>query len=216
MVQSTALRADAGQNVQISTGEPASRSDSGRHRLRSEATAGQLIVGRDAVFLGEITPCDSVLLEGRIEGHLTKCQTIEISGTGIFVGSALADKAEMSGRFQGNLTCRRLLVRTGGQVSGTIRYSEIEIEPGGRISGDVSPQATSDLEADAAREMGLKLQTAFGLATEAAVSEAHKRGFAVPGRRRNQPVEITPDGRQRVLDNGKTWAPREWKGGRRG
>ena len=40
--------------------------------------------------------------------------------------------------FEGNLVVRkRLLIRSGGQVSGTIRYGQIEIELGGVISGDV-------------------------------------------------------------------------------
>jgi cytoskeletal protein CcmA (bactofilin family) len=46
------------------------------------------------------------------------------------------------GRFEGSLTVRnRLLIRATGRVNGTIRYGQIEIECGGRISGDV--QSTS-------------------------------------------------------------------------
>jgi cytoskeletal protein CcmA (bactofilin family) len=40
------------------------------------------------------------------------------------------------GCFEGNLVVRkRLLIRATGRVSGSITYSEIEIECGGKISG---------------------------------------------------------------------------------
>jgi hypothetical protein len=42
------------------------------------------------------------------------------------------------GRFRGELVVRkRLLIRAGGHVSGTITYGEVEIESGGKISGAI-------------------------------------------------------------------------------
>ena len=35
---------------------------------------------------------------------------------------------------------KRLLIRAGGHVSGTISYGEIEIEAGGKISGNIQAQ----------------------------------------------------------------------------
>ena len=41
--------------------------------------------------------------------------------------------------YEGDLTVRnRLLIRSTGQVKGTVRYGEIEIERGGRITGSIS------------------------------------------------------------------------------
>ncbi len=51
----------------------------------------------------------------------------------------------MRGRFEGTLTVRkRLVIRATGRVSGTIRYGQIEIECGGRISGDVQANAGNE------------------------------------------------------------------------
>jgi cytoskeletal protein CcmA (bactofilin family) len=48
------------------------------------------------------------------------------------------DDAEISGRFDGALVVRkRLFIRESGQVSGKIRYSQLEVERGGRLSGDI-------------------------------------------------------------------------------
>ncbi len=98
----------------------------------------KLIVGREIVLAGQITSCERLVVEGRVEAALTDCRAIEISEAGLFKGSAEVATADISGRFEGNLTVReRLSVRATGRIDGQIRYGQIEIEPGGEISGDV-------------------------------------------------------------------------------
>lgn len=65
-------------------------------------------------------------------------RAIEVAETGSFTGEARVEVAEIGGRFDGVLTvCGRLVVRPRGQIDGKVRYGEIEIQPGGRIGGDV-------------------------------------------------------------------------------
>jgi cytoskeletal protein CcmA (bactofilin family) len=100
--------------------------------------AKRLIVGRDIVLNGQITACERLVVEGRVEAALTDCRTIEVLDGGTFKGSAEVESAEISGRVDGNLTVRqRLLIRSTGQISGTVRYGRIEIEEGGEVNGDV-------------------------------------------------------------------------------
>lgn len=103
------------------------------------ATEGKkLLVGRDIFLTGEITACNKLVIEGRVEASLAESTSIEIAATGHFKGTAEADTAEVSGRFEGKLLVRkRLTIRSSGQVTGEIRYGEIEIECGGIISGDI-------------------------------------------------------------------------------
>ena len=57
----------------------------------------------------------------------------------MFKGLAEIDVAEISGRFEGDLTARELLlVRSTGKITGTIRFGRLEIERGGEITGNVS------------------------------------------------------------------------------
>jgi len=73
-----------------------------------------------------------------VRASLQDSRRLEISDTGVFEGKVEIDVAEIKGRFEGELTARgRLVVRRTGQVIGRIRYAELEIERGGRISGDV-------------------------------------------------------------------------------
>jgi cytoskeletal protein CcmA (bactofilin family) len=108
---------------------------------RNEAEVRKLIVGREITLSGEITSCDMLMVEGSVEANLTNCRDIDIAESGLFKGSAAIEEAEVRGRFEGNLTVRkRLLIKSSGRVSGTIRYGQIEIECGGQISGDIQAQ----------------------------------------------------------------------------
>jgi cytoskeletal protein CcmA (bactofilin family) len=63
---------------------------------------------------------------------------VEIKPKGCFVGSCEVEEAEISGVYEGELTVRgRLTVHASGQVEGNICYGEIELERGGRISGNL-------------------------------------------------------------------------------
>ncbi len=109
---------------------------------RNDSDLRKLIVGREITLSGEINSCERLVIEGSVEANLQNCNEVELAETGLFKGSATIDEIEVRGRFEGNLTVRkRLLIRSTGQVSGTIRYGQIEIECGGRISGDVQADA---------------------------------------------------------------------------
>ena len=98
----------------------------------------KLIVGRDIHLSGEIKSCDRLVVEGQVEAQLNGCRSVEIAGAGLFKGSAEIDVADISGRFEGDLTVRsRLIVRSSGRIVGSIRYGQIEVERGGVVSGKI-------------------------------------------------------------------------------
>lgn len=100
----------------------------------------RLIVGQGISLSGEITACDRLVVQGSVQVTLNETRAIEITETGRFTnGKAEVEEAEISGVYEGDLTVRkRLLIRSTGRVQGTVRYGEIEIERGGRLSGSVS------------------------------------------------------------------------------
>ena len=114
----------------------------------------RLSVGRGITLSGEINSCEKLFIEGSVEADLTNCCDLDIAEGGLFKGSTSIEQAEVSGRFEGNLTVRkRLLIKATGRVSGTIRYGQIEIVCGGQISGDIQAQsagASSEVTADVA------------------------------------------------------------------
>jgi cytoskeletal protein CcmA (bactofilin family) len=85
-----------------------------------------------------------LVVEGTIKANIKECRDIAIAEGGLFSGSASVQSADISGRFEGELKVSgRLLIRAPGLVSGTVQYSELEIERGGRIAGNVSAVSRS-------------------------------------------------------------------------
>lgn len=112
-------------------------------RSDNHAEPKVLLIGREISLSGQITACDRVVVEGRVEAQLTESRFVEITETGQFKGSAEVEEAEIRGRFEGRLSVRgRLLIRGSGKVSGEIAYGQIEIECGGEISGTVQTVAS--------------------------------------------------------------------------
>jgi len=104
----------------------------------ADEEAKRLVVGKGIVLNGEITACDWLVVEGRVEATLSKTRSVEISPTGVFKGSAEIEQATIAGLYDGKLNCRgKLTIRSSGRVQGVVRYGDIEIELGGVICGDV-------------------------------------------------------------------------------
>ncbi|TVR79057.1 MAG: polymer-forming cytoskeletal protein [Rhodospirillales bacterium] len=109
----------------------------------------KLVVGREIRLKGEVTSCDILVVEGSVELSLTDARQIQVAGSGLFVGKVEVDEADIAGRFDGELTVRdRLIVRSGGRVTGRVRYGSIVVEAGGQIAGEVGSLAAEDTRGD--------------------------------------------------------------------
>ena len=120
------------------------------HR-QSEGDPKKLVVGRDICLSGEITSCERLVVEGRVEVALSGARLIEVAPSGVFKGSAEVEDADISGHVDGDLTVtHKLTVRSGGKISGSVRYGSIIIEAGGEVSGDMQALESPAREAPVA------------------------------------------------------------------
>ena len=121
-------------------GTPSAKSQSRRSegRLPSGVEGRKLVVGREICLSGEIKTCEKLVVEGKVEADLSDSQSLEISEPGLFRGNATVEDCEISGTFEGELTVTGLLTITPtGRVSGKIRYADLDVARGGRLSGDI-------------------------------------------------------------------------------
>jgi cytoskeletal protein CcmA (bactofilin family) len=124
-------------------GIPGAARPADRAPVAADPDGSKLIVGRNIHLKGEITSCEKLVVEGRVEASI-EGKVVEIAECGFFNGTAEIESAEISGRFDGRLTARkRLRILSTGKVHGTIRYGQLEIEAGGEISGDIEVMAGS-------------------------------------------------------------------------
>jgi len=111
----------------------------GRSRSSSnEKDERKLTVGKGLSLAGEITSCDILVVEGKVEAKLSDGKLLEITEAGQFRGSVEIDNADIAGRYDGQLVVHgRLTVRSTGRISGMVKYGELEVNAGGQIIGEV-------------------------------------------------------------------------------
>ncbi|MEL0022317.1 MAG: polymer-forming cytoskeletal protein [Rickettsiales bacterium] len=131
-------------------GAPARRPMPGQQRGSGEGK--RLTVGREISLRGEITDCETLIVEGSVEATLENSQSLEVTEGGVFKGTVVIDEAIIAGTFVGTITAReRLTVKASGRISGTVRFRQIEIELGGEVDGEIHvwrDNAVSDPPAD--------------------------------------------------------------------
>lgn len=110
----------------------------------NNADGKKLTVGRDITLKGEIGSCDVLVVEGVVEAQIQDCTRLEVSDGGSFIGSAQVEEAEISGKFDGDLTARRVTVINSAEISGKITYGSLQIENGARIKGELDYVEGSD------------------------------------------------------------------------
>jgi cytoskeletal protein CcmA (bactofilin family) len=121
---------------------PSSLTRSSLHRPAEEASSETklLIVSKGISLSGRIAACDRLVIHGSVQVSLEGARALEVTESGRFTeGRAEVEEAEISGLYEGELTVRgRLLVRSTGRVSGIVRYGEVQVERGGKLTGTVS------------------------------------------------------------------------------
>lgn len=128
--------------VRSAGGYPGSSSYPGIVAGASEASESdrRLTIGPGITMSGEIEACDYLLVEGTVEAALKGANILEIAESGTFYGTVEINEANIAGRFEGDITVNgRLTISSGGTVTGSISYKEIEIEAGAVIDGKLTP-----------------------------------------------------------------------------
>ena len=120
-----------------------------------ERKEAKLVVGPEIKIKGvEISDCDTLVVEGRIEATLDS-RVLEITQHGVFQGTIAVDNAEIHGRFEGELTVRKqLVIHATGKVSGKIRYAKIKVEEGAELSGTIEMNDKAQSNVTQARRVG--------------------------------------------------------------
>jgi cytoskeletal protein CcmA (bactofilin family) len=141
----------------------------------------RLIVGRDISLTGEISACDHLIVEGRIEARIGDCKTLDVADGGTFKGSADIGDADIAGRFEGDLSVQnRLTLRATGVVNGTIKYGELAVEAGGRLIGQTEPINANETVVTPLVDPGRRSQSA-GSSGGSASSSSGSAGSAPSG-----------------------------------
>ena len=105
--------------------------------MTSNVEIRSVLIGPGIEFDGSLGNCDEVVIEGTVRATIATTQLI-VKATGRFTGSAEVEKAEIDGQYEGTLTAKtQLQINQTGTVIGDINYAQLEVTPGGILTGNV-------------------------------------------------------------------------------
>ncbi|MEZ5852833.1 MAG: polymer-forming cytoskeletal protein [Hyphomicrobiaceae bacterium] len=124
---------------------------------------GRMVVAPDMAIKGTIHNCQSIEVQGYLEGEITAKSVVVTEGGRVF-GRIKAEDAEIDGQLQGDAFIKNILrIGATGDVSGNVRYGQLTMELGARLSADVRnipPSVFGDLEVTVGRGQTVRITLA--------------------------------------------------------
>ncbi len=126
-------------------------------------TRGRMVVAPDMAIKGTVNNCQSIEVQGYLEGEITAKSVLITEGGRVF-GRIKAETAEIRGQMQGDAFIRNVLqIGATGDVSGNVRYGQLAMELGAKLSADVRnipPAVFGDLEVTVVRGQSVRVTVA--------------------------------------------------------
>ena len=100
-------------------------------------TNNNLVIGEGVTFKGSISTPGKAVINGNVSGELT-ADDLLIGTKGQVTGMVRAREIDVHGELNEDINCKEhILIHSTGKVTGSLEYSELEIQRGGRFHGDM-------------------------------------------------------------------------------
>ena len=97
-----------------------------------------LMIGPGVIITGTIKASNEVTVLGTIDGDI-ECNSVTINKTGNVKGKIKTETMTVEGKAEGEVNVNTVLsIKSEGHVSGKVFYGEIQIDEGGKISGEIN------------------------------------------------------------------------------
>ncbi len=104
------------------------------------------VIGADVVIKGDISATADLHIDGTIEGDI-KCASLVQGESSSISGAVVAETARMSGKVNGSITARDLVILKSAQIEGDVHYDALTIEQGAQVDGRFAPNARQAVKA---------------------------------------------------------------------
>ncbi len=96
------------------------------------------IIGKGIQIRGNLSGAEDLIIEGRIEGHVTLQNHLTVESPGIVVADIEAKNLTINGQMNGNIDVHeRVLISSSATVLGNVRAPRVVIEDGARFRGHI-------------------------------------------------------------------------------
>ena len=97
-----------------------------------------LMIGEGVTITGTIKANNEVTIQGAIDGDI-ECNSVTINKSGNVKGKIKADTMTVEGKAEGEININDVLnIKSEGNVNGKVFYGEIQIDEGGKLSGEIN------------------------------------------------------------------------------
>ena len=96
------------------------------------------VLGPHIAVRGTLTGEEDLVVEGRLEGHVTLSGHLIIAQTGDVEADLDVDSVEVHGQVRGDITAARsITIQKGAEVTGNVKAPRVIINDGARFEGPV-------------------------------------------------------------------------------
>ena len=107
-------------------------------------SSSSLMIGEGVTITGTIKADNEVNIQGAIDGDID-CNSLTINKSGNVKGKVKTEIMTVEGKVEGEVHINSLLqIKSKGSVSGKVFYGEIEIDSGGKLSGEINFRTKDD------------------------------------------------------------------------
>ena len=107
-------------------------------KKKIESSKSSLMIGEGVTITGTIKAENKVTVQGAIDGDV-ECNSVTINKSGNVKGNIKTNTMIVEGKAEGELNVNDVLnIKSEGNVNGKIFYGEIQIDEGGKISGEIN------------------------------------------------------------------------------
>ena len=107
-------------------------------RKKVENSKSSLMIGEGVTITGTIKAENEVTVQGTIDGDV-ECNSVTINKSGNVKGNIKTNTMIVEGKAEGELNVIDILnIKSEGNVNGKVFYGEIQIQEGGKLSGEIN------------------------------------------------------------------------------
>ena len=103
-----------------------------------ENSKSSLMIGEGVTITGMIKASNKVTVQGTIDGDI-ECNSVTVNKSGKVKGKIKTETMTVEGKVEGEMNVNSVLnIKSEGHVSGKVFYGEIQIDEGGKLSGEIN------------------------------------------------------------------------------
>jgi cytoskeletal protein CcmA (bactofilin family) len=120
-------------------------SESKLRRLRDQSSGKATLINEGCKITGEITGNGNFQINGEVAGDCDISGTLQLAGSGYWLGSIKADNIIVAGHIEGDITARgKVEITNTARITGTVTGEAIAVAEGAVVEGVMKTTGQSD------------------------------------------------------------------------